>query len=62
MRELNTRYIQVSGKMEIGEALDFEQDRKVLVTVTRIERKNNDDGTYDEIYKAKLFDPLESEQ
>jgi len=53
--EINNRFIQVRGKIESPGELTMGDDLNVTVTVTSIERVNNDDGTIDEVYKAKLF-------
>ena len=55
MKEIDTRYLQVRGKIESPGELEYGQDVTVVVTVTSIEEKTNEDGTVDLIYRAKLF-------
>lgn len=62
MKDINARYVQVRGRMEKDKAPVIGQDMRVLVTVTSVETVDNQDGTFDEVYKAKLFDVLEDEQ
>lgn len=62
MKDINTRYLQVRGKLEVAKAIPIGQDHRVLVTVTSVEEVDNQDGTYHQVFKAKLFDVLEGEQ
>ena len=54
--ETNTRYIQIRGKIETDKSFDYGQDINVTVTVTDILNTDNQDGTKDITYKAKLFE------
>lgn len=54
--ELDARYIQVRGKLEVDKELKHGDDVGVVVTVTSVEKVDNEDGTYSEVYKAKLFE------
>lgn len=55
--ELNTRYLKLTGRgeIELDKPVELGTDLEVIVTVERVERKDNQDGTFDEIYKASLF-------
>lgn len=55
MKEISSRFLQVRGKLEIENDYDFGDDLQVLVTITDIQDKDNNDETIDRIYKAKLF-------
>ena len=54
--EINTRYIQVRGKVEVGEEYQLGEDLKITVSITDIQDSDNYDGTVDRTYKAKLLD------
>lgn len=56
--EINRRFLQVRGKLEIDSDYDFGKDLQVLVTITDIQDKDNDDGTIDRFYKARLFEEI----
>jgi hypothetical protein len=58
-KEINERIIAVRGKVNTDRAHYFGQDIPVVVTVTGIEKVDNQDGTVNEIYKCKLFEEVE---
>ena len=51
----NERFLQIRGKVATDKDYNYGDDIPVTVCVTSIEHKNNEDGTEDIIYKAKLF-------
>lgn len=55
--EINQRFLHIRGKIQIDDDLNMQQDVPVIVTVTDIVLKDNNDGTCDRIFKAKLFQP-----
>ena len=54
---INRRHIQISGKCEIDQDLK-NIDYQVSVTPKKIELVNNEDGTFDKVFKCKLVSPL----
>lgn len=54
--EINSKFIQIRGKIETDKSYDYGADIPVVVTVTDIQNHDNDDGTFDQIYKCKLFE------
>ena len=54
--EINTRYIQVRGKVEVGEEYKLGEDLKITVSITDIQDSDIFDGTIDRTYKAKMLD------
>ena len=54
--EINTRYIQVRGKVEVGEEYKLGDDLKIVVSITDIQQKDKFDGTVDLIYLARMLD------
>ena len=54
--EINTRYIQVRGKVEVGEEYKLGDDLKIIVSITDIQDSDNQDGTIDRTYKARMLD------
>lgn len=54
--DINTRYIQIRGKIETDKSFDYGADIDVTVTVTDILNTDNQDGTKDITYKCKLFE------
>lgn len=54
--DVNTRYIQVRGKIEIDKEYKSGDDIHVVVCITSIEDKDNQDGTFDRIFKCRLLD------
>ena len=54
--EINTRYIQVRGKVEVGEEYNLGEDLKITVSITDIQDSDNQDGTIDRTYKARMLD------
>lgn len=54
-REVNKRFIQLYGKLEIGKDYELGQDLNPTVTITHSYDKDNQDGTVDRTYKARLF-------
>jgi len=53
--EINRKFIQIRGKLEVDKSYDYGQDINITVTVTDIQNTDNQDGTIDQIYKARLF-------
>jgi hypothetical protein len=54
--EINAKFIQIRGKIETDKSYDYGADIPVIVTVTDIKNKDNQDGTIDQIYMCKLFE------
>lgn len=55
MIDINEKFIQIRGKIATDKKHALGDDIAVMVTVTSVEQKDNDDGTVDLIYKAKLW-------
>jgi hypothetical protein len=53
--EINTKYIQIRGKIETDQEFEIGDDIPVIVCITAQEIQDQDDGTFNIIYKAKLF-------
>lgn len=53
--EINRRFVQLYGKIEVGKDYELGEDLRPTVTVVSKQIKDNDDGSVDVIYKAKLF-------
>lgn len=58
--ELNEKLIKFRGKVAAEKTflLGDEVELKIKGEVIKVERENNHDGTYDEIYVIKLLEPI----
>ena len=56
--EVDKKFLQVRGKLEIDKKYKLGDDINTIVTVTDIQNKDNQDGTIDQIYKARLLEEL----
>lgn len=54
--EINEKFIQIRGKIATDKECKIGDDLQVIVTITAEERQDNNDGTFNLIYKAKLFE------
>ena len=54
--EVNEKFIQIRGKIATDKSYDYGADIPIIVTVTDIQNKDNQDGTIDQIYKCKLWE------
>jgi len=57
--QINEKFIQVRGKVVTVSELEIGDDITVTVTIEKSELSDNNDGTFDLTYKAKLFAPGE---
>lgn len=57
MEQINSYILKISGKVELSEPLDIGHNYKIEVqgSITSKETKDNDNGTFDEIFK---FEPI----
>lgn len=56
--QINTKYIKVSGKIEVEPGQSFEMDKDFTIactgSVVAVQENSNQDGTVDRIYKFKI--------
>lgn len=56
--ELNSKILRVSGKVELPPETTLENGQSIKIEcfgeVVKVEEANNQDGTFDRIYKVKL--------
>jgi hypothetical protein len=62
--ELNERYLKLTtrGELATDKELNLGDDLGVVVTVERIEQRDNQDGTYDLIYKCSLLSDVPTQE
>ena len=52
--DINTKYLKVNGKIEVDRELNLQDDVQVTASVFAIEDQDNQDGTVNRVYKAKI--------
>jgi len=53
-KEIRTHFLKVSGKMETPDELELGSDVDVTATVYAVTDQDNQDGTVDRVFSAKL--------
>ena len=64
MKKVNSNQLGITGRVELSESIDTEKEAviKGAISIYQISYNDNNDGTFDRVYKGKFTEGLEVSQ